>query len=127
MRELHGTEITLKFTDKRLFATLRGVGVDNGTKLEESFLVEADYAIGPDGKVFGVITGTDYTPPKEVDAGDLKWPKELTRMNGMPFCFRFRIDDGVLSASDLRCELPCESLPLLGRYARAEKEPAPAK
>lgn len=126
-RELHGTEITLKFTDKRLFATLKGVCVENGTKREESFLVEADYAIGPDGKVFGVVTGTDYTPPKEVDAADLKWPKELNRMNGMPFCFRFRIDDGVLSASDLRCELPCESLPLLGRYARAEKEPAPAK
>lgn len=118
VRELHGTEVTLKFTGKRLFATLRGVCVDNGTKLEESFLVEADYAIGPDGKVFGVITATDYTPPKEVDAADLKWPTELTRMNGMPFCFRFRIDDGVLSTSDLRCEMPCESLPLLGRYTR---------
>jgi hypothetical protein len=126
VRELPGTQITLRFTDKRLFATLRGVGVDNGAKLEESFRVEADYAIGPDGTVFGVVTGTDYTPPNEANAADLKWPKELGRMNGMPFCFRFRIDDGVLSASDLRCELPCESLPVLGRYARAGLEPAPA-
>jgi hypothetical protein len=125
VREFDGMQVVLRLTEKRLFATLNLAYAEEGKsgEVRMTFRADADYAVGPDGKVFGVITGTDYAPPKEVDAADRKWPKELTRMNGMPFCFRFRIDDGVLSASDLRCELPCESLPLLGRYARAEKEP----
>lgn len=132
VRELDGMQVVLKFTDKRMFATLNLAHVGNGRPepVRMAFRADADYAVGPDGTVYGVVTGTDFTPPKG-DAGTLAaWPRELTRMNGMPFCFRYRIDDGVLNVRDLRTDVPSEeasSTGVLGRYTRVEKEPAPPK
>jgi hypothetical protein len=132
VREFDGMQVVLKFTDKRVFATLNVAYVVDGTKDEArmTFRSDADYSVGPDGTVYGVVTGTDFTPPKG-DAGALAaWPKELVKLNGMPFCFRHRIDEGMLSVRDLRTDVPggeASSTVVLGRYTRVEKEPAPPK
>ncbi|HET6573829.1 MAG TPA: hypothetical protein VFG68_09525 [Fimbriiglobus sp.] len=130
VRELDGTQVVLKFTDKRLFATLNVAYAVDGKPdvVRMAFRADADYAVGPDGTVFGVVTGTDFVPPKgDAATGAMK---ALASLNGMPFCFRFRIDEGVLNVRDLRATVPDEwtnSAAVLGRYKRIEKEPAPPK
>jgi hypothetical protein len=135
VRELDGMQVVLKFTSHRLFATLNLAHFEEGKpdEVRMTFRADADYAVGPDGTVFGVVTGTDLTPPNggEADMADLQ--RKLTELNGMPFCFRFRIDienGGVLSIRDLRCGLPeggPDTAAVLGRYTLADGEPAPPK
>jgi hypothetical protein len=132
VREFDGMQVVLKLTDKRLFATLNVAYVEDGKpgEVRMTFRADADYAVGPDGTLFGVVTGTDFTPPKGDDADRVGALKMMAELNGMPFCFRYRIDEGVLNVRDLRCGISGEdatSAAVLGRYVRAEKEPAPPK
>jgi hypothetical protein len=132
VREFDGMQVVLKLTDKRLFATLNVAYVEDGRpgEVRMTFRADADYAVGPDGTLFGVVTGTDFTPPEGGEADLSGGPKMLTELNGLPFCFRFRIDEGVLSVRDLRCGVSGEgpdTAMVLGRYTRTDKEPAPPK
>jgi hypothetical protein len=131
VREFDGMQVVLKLTDKRLYATLNIAYVEEGKsgELRMTFRADADYAVGPDGTLFGVVTGTDFTPSKDECAETAGALKMMAGLNGMPFCFRFRIDEGVLSIRDLRCGVVDEdgSTAVLGRYTRTEKEPAPPK
>jgi hypothetical protein len=135
VRELDGVQAVLKFTDKRMFATVHVAFDEEGKKGETRFTyhADADYAVGPDGTVFGVITGLDFTPVQVDDADRDAIPpaKSLHELSGMPFCFRLRIDDGVMTVRDLRLadskDAP-ELAPALGRYkAAGTKDPAPPK
>ncbi len=107
IRETEGIQVIAKFTEKRAFLTVNVAFTDGEQEQRGTFRLEADYAIGPDGNAFGVITGADITPSK----GD-PVTREMERamaaallaeVTGSPFCFRFRIDDGSLSVRDLRC------------------------
>jgi hypothetical protein len=133
VRELDGVQVVLKFTDKRLFAALHLAYAEEGRAepVRVTFRADADYAVGPDGTIFGVITGTDFTPPKGEDTDTAFMLRMFPGLNGMPFCFRFRIDDGVMGVCDLRFaengDRSDDVAPVTGRYVRAEKEPAPPK
>jgi hypothetical protein len=132
VREFDGMQVVLKFTDRRLFATLNVAYAEEGKtgEMRMTFRADADYAVGPDGTLFGVVTGTDFTPPKDESAGMAGALKAMAGLNGLPFCIRFRIDEGVMSVRDLRCgamDEEASSVAILGRYTRTEKEPPPPK
>ncbi len=134
VRELDGVQVVLKFTDKRLFAALHLAYAEEGRAepVRVTFRADADYAVGPDGTIFGVITGTDFTPPKGDAAEETTAAlRALTGLNGSPFCFRFRIDDGVMGVRDLRFaengDRSDDVALVTGRYVRVDKEPAPPK
>ncbi|HVK09553.1 MAG TPA: glutamate--tRNA ligase family protein, partial [Gemmataceae bacterium] len=132
VREFDGMQVVLKLSDKRLFATLNVAYAEAGKpdEVRMTFQADADYAVGPDGTLFGVVTGTDFTPSKGESAETAGVPTMMAGLSGVPFCFRFRIDEGVLSVRDLRCGVLDEgasAAAVLGRYTRTEKEPAPPK
>ncbi|MFO0849424.1 MAG: hypothetical protein U0871_12840 [Gemmataceae bacterium] len=77
-REKGGTRTTLTFTDRRL-----RVECDHAGK---KVRLDADYAVGPDGVAFGVVTGAE---PDDALVGEL-------------FKFRLRVDDGELTVRDPR-------------------------
>lgn len=138
VREMDGMQLIAKFTEKRAFLTASIAFLNEKQEQRMTVRLEADYAIGPDGTVFGVITSTDFMPQKGIALDDaMSELLGLARMNGSPFCFRFRLDEGNLNIRDLRCgELAgCDfaarnpqAMMMLGRYKPlGNQDPTPPK
>jgi len=91
VRETKGCRVTLTFTKDRLDADVTAAdGV--------SLAVAADYALGRDGLVFGVVT--EAASPQ---AGEGGLAAKLLAADGAPYCFRVRTEGGTLTVRDLRC------------------------
>lgn len=139
VRDRPGVRVTMKLTDRRLkldvaFAAQEGTEVQRGT-----WRLDADCAVGPDGSVFGVITGADLTPADDTPAdkaGDAAAVGAMAnKFVGELFRFRYRVDDGELSVRELKVSLPdgklddeamaAMSLMLAGRYQAAGEKPWP--
>lgn len=138
VRDTDGVQVVAKFTEKRAFLTANFAFLEDKQEHRMTVRFEADYAVGPDGTAFGVITAADLTPPKGAGSRDTESElRQLAAMTGAPFCFRFRLDEGNLTVRDLRCGefaghdfavRNSDAMMLLGRYKPAgNQEPSPPK
>lgn len=89
-RDAGPVHVSVKFKEGRLTAT----GFYDAGEDSVKVTIDADYAAGPDGAVFGQITGLDAGP------GCLAAP--LQTFTGQPFAFRTRIEDDVISVADVK-------------------------
>ena len=140
VRERPGVRVTMKLTDRRLKVDV-AVAVQDGKDVQRgTWHLDADCAVGPDGSVFGVITGVDLTPADDTPddkAGDVAAVGAIAnKFVGEMFRFRFRADDGELSVRELKVSAPdgkldeegmaAVSLVFGGRYKAAGEKPLPA-
>ena len=105
-RETKGCRVVLKFSKDRLDADLTA---PNGVSLT----VAADYALGKDGLVFGVVT--EAASPEAEERG---LTAKLLAADGAPYCFRVRVEAGTLTVRDLRCGAVEASYAVLGAYKK---------
>ena len=108
MRETKGCRVVLKFTKDRLEAEMI-LGV------EGQLALTADYALGRDGLVFGVVT--DASSPQADQAGE-EFVKALLAAGGEPYCFRVRTDGDTLTLRDVRCRAAEATYAVLGSYKK---------
>lgn len=78
VRQTAGSRTTLTLTDRRLKVEAEVAG--------KKVRLDADYAVGPDGVAFGIVTGAE---PDDALVGEL-------------FKFRVRVDDGELTVREPR-------------------------
>ena len=129
VREAEGTRVLVALGDKRVNVTLhQAMKDDRAGKVERLCLkLDADYGTGPDGRLFGVVTGVEATGT----AGMMRSLHSLdgnleAQLEGMPFAIRVRIDEGVLSLSGLRAEAARGSnyaQLLSGKFRRTDDRP----
>jgi hypothetical protein len=108
VRQTKGCRVVLKFTKDRLEAEMT-LGV------EDQLAVTADYALGRDGLVFGVVT--DASSPQADQAGE-EFVKALLAVGGEPYCFRVRTDGDTLTLRDVRCRAAEATYAVLGAYKK---------
>jgi len=106
VRETKGCRVVLKFTKDRLDAD---VTAPHGVSLA----VAADYALGKDGLLFGVVTAA--SSPEAEERG---LAAKLLAADGAPYCVRVRIDGDTLSVRDLRCGAADGTYAVLGAYKK---------
>jgi hypothetical protein len=86
-------QLVLEIADDRLSLTMElKTGESSG-----AVRIDADYGINKQSCLFGVLTSVDVSHPR-IDASQA----ELLNLAGQPFSVRFRVDDGVLTLSDLK-------------------------
>lgn len=106
VRETKGCRVVVRFAGDRLEAEV--AASERGTL---SFA--ADYALGRDGLVFGVVT--EVASP-DAEARGLN--AQLLAADGSPYCFRVRVENGTLTIRDLRCAAVEGAYAVLGVYKR---------
>lgn len=132
VRDRPGIRVTLKFTDKRLFASLQMAKKPEGKDPVETGAInlDADYGVGPGGRVFGVVTGVDLTASEGGFAQMGGGADSLqSSFDELLFTFRARVEDDTLTVAGLKAEGVKEIsgfLPLLlGKFRRADGSPLP--
>ena len=106
VRETKGCRVVLRFAKDRLEADVSAP--DRGT-----LTLAADYALGRDGLVFGVVT--EVASP---DAEGRGLGAKLLAADGSPYCFRVRVEAGTLTVRDLRCDAAEGAYAILGAYMK---------
>ena len=106
VRETKGCRVVLRLTKDRIDAD---VTAPNGVSLA----VAADYALGKDGLLFGVVT--EASCPEAEERG---LAAKLLAADGAPYCVRARIDGDTLTVRDLRCGTTEATYAVLGAYKK---------
>lgn len=132
VREVPGFRVTLKFSEKRLFATLEMASKPEGKGLVETGTIklDADYGVGHGGRVFGVVTGTDFTLSNWTLLGAVVNAEAVeAALDELPFSFRARADDDTLTVAGLKAQFAGETngliVRLLGKFHRGNGAPLP--
>ncbi len=112
VRETATCRVVLRFAADRL--QVEAVAPARGT-----LVVNADYALGRDGLVFGVVTALDSPAADEGGLG-----AKLLAADGAPYCFRYRLDGDALTVRDLRCSAVKGTHAVLGVYKKLPAEEA---
>ena len=112
VRETKGCRVVLRFARDRLEAD--AAGPNRGT-----LAVAADYALGRDGLVFGVVTAV-----ASPDAEDRGLSAKLLAADGAPYCFRYRVEGETLTVRDLRCGAAEGAYAVLGVYKKLPTDKA---
>jgi len=105
LREFDGIQVILKFTEKRAFLDLRVALKEGNENLFFTVRLSADYAVSPDGVIFGHITGADFVLPallKKMDGNAKELASFIRGFEDEPFSVRYRIDENRLSIRDAR-------------------------
>ncbi len=112
VRETKGCRVVVRFAKDRLDAD--AAGPNRGT-----LAVAADYALGRDGLVFGVVTAV-----ASPDAEDRGLGAKLLAADGAPYCFRYRVEGDTLTVRDLRCGAAEGAYAVLGVYKKLPTDKA---
>ena len=78
-----------------------------------TLVVTADYALGRDGQVFGVVTTLESPVAEGRGLG-----AKLLAADGAPYCFRFRLEGDTLLVRDFRCSAAKGTYAVLGAYKK---------
>ncbi len=105
------TTITLTFASGRMHAVVTG---------SDSFKLHADCQVTRDGLVYGLITSA------EIDGVEEKEEKEETDVVDQAFCFRARIDEGMLIVRHFKstCKALEDEGVFLGQFKSVHQTPA---
>ncbi len=106
VRETKGCRVVVRFAKDRLEA-------DVAAPERGSLTLAADYALGRDGLVFGVVTEVASPDAEERGLG-----AKLLAADGAPYCFRFRLEGDTLTVRDLRCGAAEGAYAVLGVYKK---------
>jgi hypothetical protein len=107
IREVDGGRVMWQFKEKRLTMTIEiAYKLDKATQeTRVSVVADADYGIGPDGRIYGVFTSLECKGFNSICEREMQLKGSLSNAReilDLPFTVRTRFDDDTLSIGEVR-------------------------